>query len=338
MNLQRPNLLFLVLALLLTACEDQLDYHRVNGLTMGTSYQVTLQVESQRLKSIKQQIDQRLAQINGRMSTYLPNSEISIFNLTHNLDCQKVSKDTYQVIKSALWVSKATDGAFDITLDPVIEEWGFDRKFTHEQIPSQQTLDRLLSEVGFQKLSLGDHCIKKERAQLSINLSAIAKGFAVDQIAALLKQQGIENYLVEIGGETASNGINPFGKSWRLAIESPIEKLRAIQKIFLPLGFGVATSGDYRNYFEKNDIRYSHTIDPNTGRPIMHNLVSVTVLHHSTMLADAYATALLVMGKEKALDFAKEHNLAVYLLVKKDQHFMEYYSASFNKHLLGKEG
>ncbi|MDQ7049895.1 MAG: FAD:protein FMN transferase [Enterobacterales bacterium] len=325
------------LALLLTACEDQVEYHRLNGLTMGTSYQVTLQIEPQRLESIKQYIDQKLEKINGRMSTYLPNSEISLFNRTHKNDCQKVSSDTFQVVKTSLRISKETDGAFDITLDPVIEEWGFDRKFTHHQIPSQLTIDRLLSEVGYQKLSLGEQCIKKEHLQLSINLSAIAKGFGVDEIAILLQQQGIENYLVEIGGETASKGINPFGKSWRLAIESPIEKLRAIQKIFLPLGLGVATSGDYRNYFEKNDIRYSHTIDPNTGRPIVHNLVSVTVLHKSTMIADAYATALLVMGKDKALEFAKKHKLAVYLLIKKDQHFVENYSDRFKKHLLGKE-
>jgi len=338
MKLNLSSSLFFILALLLTACEEQVDYHRLNGLTMGTSYQVTLQVEAQRLKSIKQLIDQKLVQINGRMSTYLPHSEISNFNLKHTLDCQKVSKDTYQVVKTALMVSKSTAGAFDITLDPVIEEWGFDRKFTHEQIPSQQKIDQLLAEVGYQKLSLGEQCIKKAHRQLSINLSAIAKGFGVDQIAVLLNQQGIQNYLVEIGGETASKGVNPFDKSWRLAIESPIEKLRAIQKIFLPLGLGVATSGDYRNYFEKNDIRYSHTIDPQTGRPIRHNLVSVTVLHKSTMLADAYATALLVMGKDKALAFAEKHHLAVYLLIKKDQHFVEFYSDAFNKHLLGKEG
>ncbi len=331
------TLLLLTLSLLLAGCNDPVEYQRFNGLTMGTSYQITLQVKTDRLASIKQQVDQELERLNQQMSTYIPSSEVSAFNLAATTECQKVSANTYQVIKTALQISQKTQGYFDITLDPIIDEWGFDRKFTYETIPSDEKLQGLLKQVGYNKLSLGTDCVKKKIPSLSINLSAIAKGYAVDNIAEVLRQQNISNYLVEIGGETASKGLNPFLQPWRLAVESPVEKLRAIQKIFLPKGYGVATSGDYRNYFEKDDVRYSHTIDPNTGRPITHDLVSVTVLHKSTMKADALATALLVMGKDKALAFAKEHQLAVYLLVKKERRFKEFYSPEFSKHLLNNE-
>ncbi|MCF6194395.1 MAG: FAD:protein FMN transferase, partial [Kangiellaceae bacterium] len=172
---------------------------------------------------------------------------------------------------------------------------------------------------------------------LSINLSAIAKGYGVDQVAALIELNEIKNYLVEIGGETASKGVNTKGNIWRLAIEAPIEQHRKIQTIFSPKGLGVATSGDYRNYFEKDGVRFSHTIDPTTGKPITHSLASVTVLHEKTMVADAYATAFMVMGKELTLEFAKQHNLPVYLLVEIDNRFEAFYSAQFSQYLVNKE-
>ena len=187
----------------------------------------------------------------------------------------------------------------------------------------------MLAQIGFQKISMQNKCVAKKSANLSINLSAIAKGYGVDEIAKLVASKGINNYLVEIGGEIANKGINAKGLDWRLAIESASTEKRSIQRILSPKGLGVATSGDYRNYFEKDGKRFSHTIDPTTGYPITHQLASVTVLHKETMLADALATAMMVMGPEQSLEYANKNQLPIFMLVKKEQGFVEMYSQSF---------
>jgi len=173
------------------------------------------------------------------------------------------------------------------------------------------------------------NCIAKQSVNLSVNLSAIAKGYGVDEIAKLVANKGIENYLVEIGGEIANKGFNAKGLDWKLAIESASTEKRSIQRILSPKGLGVATSGSYRNYFEKNGKRFSHTIDPTTGYPITHQLASVTVLHRETMLADALATAMMVMGPEESLSYANKNQLPIFMLVKKEQGFIEVYSDAF---------
>jgi thiamine biosynthesis lipoprotein len=326
--------LLLIITLFMAACQSETSYIHLNGFTMGTSYQITLQTDKKTAADIQQQIDSELLNINQLMSTYIDDSELSLFNQSNALDCQPLSEQTYYVIQNAIAVSKKTQGKFDVTLGPLILEWGFDKKQTNDRVPSQQAIDQLLQQIGFDKIKLGDHCIQKQLPDLSINLSAIAKGYGVDQIAKLLRDHQIEDYLVEIGGETASKGINPKSTPWRLAVEAPIEQKRQIQQVFSPLGLGVATSGDYRNYFEKNGVRFSHTIDPTTGKPISHKLVSVTVLHQQTMLADAYATAFMVMGEEQAIKFAEKNQLAAYLLVKTEKGFDAMYTSAFKRHLL----
>jgi len=301
---------------------------------MGTSYQITLLSTPEKANQLHQQVEARLKEINQLMSTYIDDSELSIFNRSLSLDCQAVSNETYWVVKNSLNISEQTQGKFDVTISPLIAEWGFDKKQTDNLIPSQETINKLLAEVGYNNIVLGDACIKKKLPHLSINLSAIAKGYGVDQIAELLQNNEISDYLVDIGGETASKGVNPQSVSWRLAIEAPIEQHRKIQQVFTPLGLGVATSGDYRNYFEKNGVRYSHTIDPSNGKPVRHKLASVTVLHPQTMLADAYATAFTVMGEKLSLDFANKNRIPVYLLVKTESGFKTIYSETFAKHLI----
>lgn len=300
---------------------------------MGTTYQITLQSDNEIATHLQREIDIELLKINQLMSTYIDDSELSLLNQSTSIDCQKISDETYYVMQNAIEVSRKTAGKFDVTIGPLISEWGFDKKQTNNAIPDEQRIQNLLQQVGYDKITLGNHCIQKQYAGISINLSAIAKGYGVDQIAALLQANNISNYLVEIGGETASKGFNPKSVSWRLAIESPVEERRQIQQIFSPLGLGVATSGDYRNYFEKDGVRFSHTIDPTTGKPITHNLVSVTVLHQQTMLADAYATAFMVMGAEQTIAFAEQHQLPVYILVKTNHGFKPVYTKGFKKHL-----
>ena len=334
----RP-LILLGLIFVIASCNDKADirdkneYHQFIGFTMGTTYQITIESTLDEQINLKKKIDARLIEINQLMSTYIKKSELSLFNQNQTDICIPMSSENLFVIKSSNEVSEQTNGKFDITLDPLIKEWGFDSKETNQKIPDEETISTLLKEIGFSKIVIKENCISKKNKSLSINLSAIAKGYGVDQIANLINNAGVQNYLVEIGGETASKGLNSKSKSWLLAIEAPIEEARQIQKVFNPLGLGVATSGNYRNYFEKDGKRYSHTIDPTTGSPITHNLASVTVLHQQTMMADAYATAFLVMGVDESLAFAETNKLAIYLLIKTKDSFIERYSSKFLEHL-----
>lgn len=328
--------ILLLLAATLLACQPQPEqrFQRLQGHTMGTTYSITLELgEGQNAEVLQNLIDQRLLEINQLMSTYIDDSELSRFNASRSTECQPVSSETRLVVEAAVEVSRLSQGKFDVTLAPLIEIWGFDKKETQGEIPPQAEIERLLGEIGFQKIQLGEQCIAKQNPELSINLSAIAKGYGVDQVASLLETQGIANYLVEIGGEIALKGHNPKGEDWHIAIESAASETRSIQRVISPKGLGVATSGDYRNYFEKNGKRYSHTIDPTSGYPIDHTLASVTVLHPQTMVADALATALMVMGPEQALQFAGDHQLAIFMLVKHQQGFIEVASEAFKPYL-----
>lgn len=327
------KILSIIFLLIITSCSKQNSYVKLTGYTMGTTYHVTLEKKDIDVEQLQIKIDERLKKINQLMSTYIDDSELSVFNQNQTTECQKLSLETLFVIKSAIDVSHKTNGKFDVTLAPLITMWGFDKKDTQDVIPSQNQIDFELNNIGFKKIIIENNCVKKQLPQLSINLSAIAKGYAVDQIAKIIQQQQIKNYLVEIGGEVANQGLNPKGKNWRIAIESPNTAERTIQKAITPKNLGIATSGNYRNYFEKNGKRYSHTIDPTTGYPITHTLASITVLHEQTMMADALATGLLVMGDEAALKFAEKTNLPIFMLIKDGDNFKEVYSTAFQQYL-----
>lgn len=324
------HLILTLLIVLVSSCqEQQSEFVRLNGYTMGTTYQITLKKNSVNVEQLKDAIDNRLAQINRLMSTYIDDSELSIFNATATTDCQELSQDTLRVIKTALDISRMTEGKFDVTLAPLIETWGFDKKETFDEIPDQETINNLRDNIGYGKLTLEDNCVAKKLPELSINLSAIAKGYAVDEIAELIVTYDIKNYLVEVGGEIANKGVNARGKPWTIAIESASTQRRSIQRAIMPKGLGLATSGDYRNYFEKEDKRFSHTIDPTTGYPITHRLASVTVMHQKTMIADALATAMMVMGPQQSLEFADKNQIPIFMLIKGEQGFNEVYSQAF---------
>lgn len=332
-SLFEKKILTFILVLILTSCSKQNNYVKLTGYTMGTSYHITLEKNNFNTKELQTKIDKRLKKINQLMSTYIDDSELSIFNQNQTVECQKLSKETLFVIKNAIDISHKTNGKFDVTLAPLIAMWGFDKKDTQDIIPNQDLITSELNNIGFQKIIVENNCVKKSLPQLSINLSAIAKGYAVDEIAKIIQQHQIKNYLVEIGGEVANQGLNPKGKNWRIAIESPNVSERSIHKAITPKNLGIATSGNYRNYFEKDGKRYSHTIDPTTGYPITHTLASITVLHKQTMIADALATALLVMGDEAALKFAEQTELPIFMLIKDGDNFKEVHSTAFKQHL-----
>ncbi|RUO61956.1 FAD:protein FMN transferase ApbE [Pseudidiomarina insulisalsae] len=302
---------------------------------MGTTYHIRYVSANPRHESAKVQerVDAVLAQINSQMSTYDPTSELSRFNSRMTTEPVVVSRSLEQVVRRALEIAEETDGLLDVTVGPLVNLWSFGPKQRPEKVPDAMELQAVKAVTGYQHLNVENHQLQKEIPELYVDLSTIAKGYAVDRVARLLEQMEIQNYLVEIGGEMRLKGNKPGNQPWRIAIEKPDSSQRAAQRIIEPGNMAVATSGDYRNYFEEDGVRYSHIIDPRTGRPIQHNLVSVTVLADTCMDADAYATALTVMGPEQALVFAEQKRLAVLLIVRENGMFKEYTSTAFKPYL-----
>jgi thiamine biosynthesis lipoprotein len=315
------------------------DIITIQGKTMGTYFLVKIvrREESGYLKSVEQkEIKNRitgiLATVNHQMSTFQADSEISRFNKSRGTDWIPVSTDTALVISESLRISRLSRGAFDITVGPLIELWGFGRRRSEQEIPGREAISKAKKRTGYQKLTVRREpaAIRKSEPELSCNLSAIAKGFGVDRIADYFNDNKIRHYLVDIGGEIRVRGYNQSGHRWTIGIAAPRDRV-GIQKTISLVDQSIATSGDYRNYYEKNGVRYSHTINPRTGKPVSHSLASVSILHESCMLADAFATAISVLGPEKGYKFALRHKLPVYLIIRKGDHFIEKMSESFRK-------
>ena len=307
---------------------------QLNGNTMGTYYVVKLYSKAAvDQTALQQAIDKELEQINDLMSTYRPESELMRFNRHASSEPFALSEQTRVVVAEALRLAEQTDGVLDITVGPLTELWGFGARGRVEQAPSDEDIATARALVGYDKLTLADNQLTKSVAGLAVDLSTIAKGYGVDQVAAILEQYGIDNYLVEIGGEMRIKGKKPDAKRWKIAIEKPVNAERAVQRILQTGDMGVATSGDYRNYFEEEAVRYSHLLDPRTGKPIQHRTVSVTVLHPSCMTADGYATALNVMAADEALAFANRYNIAALIVVKTDDGFTELATDAFKPFL-----
>ncbi|MDX1302426.1 FAD:protein FMN transferase [Photobacterium sp.] len=328
--------MLLVMTITLAGCGDQRELIHLSGATMGTYYSVKL-IKQEGLPSatdIQAEIDRRLERVNDQMSTYRKHSELSQFNLQTTNEPFAVSADTAKVVKEAIRLSKLTDGALDVTVGPVVNLWSFGPEARPEVIPTDEELAARRKIVGIDHLSVDGNTLTKDIPELYVDLSSIAKGFGVDVVADYFDELNVVDYLVEIGGELRLKGVNLEGVPWRIAVEKPTDDgSRAVQEIIEPGDMAVATSGDYRNYFEEDGVRYSHLIDPKTCKPIANHVVSVTVLHPSSMTADALATAFSVMGEEKALALAETENLPVLLVVKTEQGYKEYASEAFAPYL-----
>ena len=288
---------------------------------------------SQSPDALKAEIDALLNEINQQMSTYLPDSELSRFNAQRTTDWVEVSPELYTVVATAQHISQLTEGAFDISVGPLVNLWGFGPDPARDSAPPLESIEALRDRVGYRLLALRETppALKKQHPEMYLDLSALAKGYGVDRVAALLDSKGMHDYLVEIGGELKLSGLNTRREPWHIAIEKPTPEWRMVQKIIPVTDIGVATSGDYRNYFEQNGKRYSHTIDPATGYPIAHTLASVTLLAPSSMLADAWATAMMVLGPERGMAVAVERKLAAYFLIKRDEGFAEQATPEFQR-------
>jgi thiamine biosynthesis lipoprotein len=304
----------------------------LSGQTMGTTYSVKVvgaTIDQQQLAAV---IDERLQQINQLMSTYISASELSQFNDAPLDEWFDVSPETQAVIELAKDISTLSDGSFDVTVGPLVNLWGFGPQHIPDHVPSMAEIDDVRERVGFGFLQVREGALRKEAA-LYVDLSSIAKGFAVDEIVRLLEARELNDYLVEVGGELRARGKNPGGKIWRVAIELPEAGQRMPYQVVELADMGMATSGDYRNYFERDGVRYSHTIDPATGYPIRHNLASVTVLAKSTARADAMATAISVMGADPGLALAEAQGLAVFVILKTPEGFEAKHSTAFTPYL-----
>ncbi|MBL1142679.1 MAG: FAD:protein FMN transferase [Proteobacteria bacterium] len=323
---------------IISACERAPDeLVTISGMTMGTTYSIKLMLGKNISDKdrIHADIESILTDVNQSMSTYIPDSELSLLNQSGSNDWQLISDDLYGVMLHANHVSITTNGAFDVTVGPLVNIWGFGPDPYTQEIPQESLLHETKQHTGYKKIELdllANRILKSDPA-IYIDLSGIAKGFAVDKIALYLDKNNIQNYLVEIGGELIGKGVNANQQAWQIGIEQANVFERSVQRIVNLNNMAMATSGDYRNYFEKDGVRYSHTIDPITGKPINHNLASVTVLDKSTMHADAMATAFMVLGTEKTHRLANELGLAVYTLSKTQTGFEERYNDSFKPYL-----
>ena len=310
----------------LHACSEppaQADALRLTGATMGTRYNVTwTEAPNQPTpEEVHLGIEAVLESVNASMSTWREDSEISRFNRAEPGEWIPVSEGFAEVFDMARAVSTASGGAYDVTVGPLVNLWGFGPDMGDE-IPPAEAIAEAKSRVGQARLDFDPtRPALRKPGPISLDFSSIAKGYGVDRIAAYLESEGIRRYLVEIGGEIRVAGMSPRGDAWHIAIERPAPGQRAVQQAVTLTDASIATSGDYRNYFEVDGVRYSHTIDPRTGAPVRHDLVSVTVVHPSTAMADAWATALSVMGPQEALQTALNQDLAVYLISRDGDEF-----------------
>lgn len=328
--------LLLAPALLLAGCarESGPEVLRLQGGTMGTTWHVTAHPAPAAGADIGERIEAELDAINQSMSTYLADSEISRFNALPPGQSMVVSEPFAEVLEAALEIGALSDGAYDVTVGPLVDLWGFGARDAPEATPDEAAIAQALALTGQQRLGWDaqERRLSKPLA-LRLDFSSIAKGYAVDRLARLLEQRGVSDYLVEIGGEVRVAGSSPRGDAWRIAIERPDLGARAVAEGLALTAASVATSGDYRNFLMLDGQRYAHIIDPRSGRPVTHELVSVTVVHPQCMVADGLATALTVLGPEQALALAEREGLAVYLISRAGEALETHFSSTFARYL-----
>lgn len=312
--------LFLVATLLL-ACsgEKSLPTHELQGNSMGTTYRIAIinPAPDIAFDALASQLQDQLDHIENVASTYRDSSDVGKFNLDGSTDWIPVSGELCAMVSTAAAIGQQTSGAFDITIGSIVNLWGFGPDADRDAPPQDTEIAVALSSAGLENLEIDcDRSqLRKSDGRMKIDLSGWAKGYAVDQLSELLDASGLDNYLVEIGGELKVRGHNAKGRPFAIAIENPAAELSDDYTIISISNTGVATSGDYRNYFEYEGTRYAHTLDPATGRPVLHSLSAVTVIHPSTATADGLATALLVLGPDDGLRFANAEGIAALLAV-----------------------
>lgn len=323
---QVPFLLFLIVgSVLIIRHQHSEPYQKDSGFIFGTIYNITYQSD----KDLKKEIEGELHKVDNSLSPFNKNSIITKVN---NNQPVRVNEMFIEVFDLAEQVSKETNGAFDITVAPLVNAWGFG--FKHGIDPNKHVIDSLRSIVGYQKVSLLGNKVKKQDKRIMLDCSGIAKGYGSDVVARYLRKNGIKNFMIEIGGEVVTSGLNEKRTPWRIGVTKPTDDSlnmnQELQTVLNVTDKAMATSGNYRNFYYKGGKKYAHTIDPKTGYPVQHNILSSTVLASNCATADAYATSFMVLGLDGAKIILKKHpELMVYFIYSdKNGHTAIWYSPS----------
>jgi thiamine biosynthesis lipoprotein len=307
-------ILVLSLIILISSCKQK-SYFYLEGFTMGTLYHIKFESKSE--QGMKEELESQLIAINNSLSTYISTSTISKVNQSQSV--VEVDSLFRKVFLAAKEVYSKTHGAFDPTVMPLVNAWGFG--FDTLSHVDSFVIDSLMAYIGFDKVRLVDNKLEKDLPEIMLDFSAIAKGFGVDVIAEFLEEKNIANYMVEIGGEVRVKGLNPKGEEWRVGIEKPAKSKSQDQDFDFYASLtdiSLATSGNYRNYYMRNGKKIAHTINPETGYPIYNDILSATVLHKECMIADAYATAFMVLGYDKSIEIIEREEDVVAYLISRD--------------------
>lgn len=306
----------------------------LEGKTMGTSWRVSVVgLDESRRQYLQEKIQARLDADDQLLSTWKTDSALMRFNQTPTTAAWPVSEEMADIVTQALRIGEKTSGAMDITVGPLVNLWGFGPEQQPVKTPSQSQIDAARARTGLQHLTVintaSRQYLQKDLPDLFVDLSTVGEGYAADHLARLMEQEGLSRYLVSVGGALVSRGMKATGQPWRVAIQKPTDRENAVQAIVDINGHGISTSGSYRNYYELDGKRVSHVIDPQTGRPITHNLVSVTVIAPTALEADGWDTGLMVLGREKAQQVVREQGLAVYMISKEGDGFTTWMSPQF---------
>jgi thiamine biosynthesis lipoprotein len=316
------------------AChQKESNYSKITGKAQGTTYAITF--ENNQNLVLQQEVDSIFKLIDKSMSLWDSTSVISNFNKT--VDAYTVDAHFSVVFEKSKTLYTLSDGAFDPTVGQLVKSWGFIRK-KNLPLPTQAAIDSLLKCVGFDKVSLKENVVLKQNPNIQLDFNAIAQGYTVDVLAAQLDKHKVENYMVELGGEVITKGKNKQGDKWRIGIEQPVQndtdQENAVQAILGLSNISLATSGNYRNFIEKDGKKFSHIINPKTGKPAEQAVLSVSVLAPTCAEADAWATAFMVMGKEKSLEIAKKQGLDIQIILSSDKGFEVIQTEDFKKRIV----
>lgn len=314
----------------------------LDGKTMGTFWRVSvIGVDEAKAQALRAKIQAQLDADDRLLSTWKNDSALMRFNHAADTRPWPVSEAMADIVTLSLRIGAKTDGAMDITVGPLVNLWGFGPDKQPVATPDAQAIAAAKARTGLQHLQVinqsGRQFLQKDIPDLFVDLSTVGEGYAADHLARLMEQEGISRYLVSVGGALVSRGMNGEGKPWRVAIQKPTDRENAVQAIVDINGHGISTSGSYRNYYELDGKRISHVIDPQTGQPITHKLVSVTVIAPTALEADGWDTGLMVLGPEKAQQVVREQGLAVYMIVKEGEGFKTWMSPQFRTFLVGEK-
>lgn len=316
----------------LTACGSSDSLESFGGPTMGSTYSIKyVRVPGgPSVSEVQPEVEAILAQIDRQMSTYRSDSDIERFNLLPGNSCQPMPADVLHLVRYGEQLSVDSQGSYDLTVEPLLDLWGFGPQARVERVPTHEQITEVLQRVGHAHLHIQGEQLCKD-APVEVDFNSIAAGYTVDLISARLQALGIYSFLVEATGELKAVGKKPDGSAWRVALEAPRDDQQVAQKVVDLDGYGVSTSGDYRNYFEQGGQRYSHTFDALTGAPITHALASVTVIDHSALVADGLSTLLLILGPERGWAYAEEHKIAAFFVIRADKGFIIRSNSEFDR-------